>query len=286
MNDTKPGQQDDVAGNISDMASAFEGDDLFVSLDNMAERAAIDLEVDRVMISISQGDLLQTLGSFPAIGENHAARAHTPSDTVCAQAIKLEAPLSVEDASLNVALRDLPYVKNGLIVGYLGVPIDVAGFGVVGSLCAISGTPRAWSPLELKYLEQFARTISMCLLAGINKVEHGHLSDDLSALDQIVATLAAELSVPTSIYTESGELAFANAALTAITPMEIITAYRKNSMARASETIETNDEGQPSSEWIKFDSSTGVSSKCRVVCSKSGSGLTVCNWFPNLSEVG
>lgn len=286
MSDSKPGQQNSVAGSLFEMTSAFEGDDLFANLDSMAERAASDLEVDRIMISISQGDLLQTLGSFPAIGKDHAARAHRPSDTVCAVSMKLEAPLKVEDARLETMLQDLPYVKSGLIVGYLGVPIDLAGYGVVGSLCAISKTPRVWSPLELKYLEQFSQTISMCLLAGMSKVEHDHLSDDLSALDQIVATLAAELSVPTSIYTDCGDLAFANAALIAIAPMEIITAYQKNRHARADDAAQADGESQSSTEWVRFEGHSKERAQCRIVCSKSDSGLTVCNWFPNLSEVG
>lgn len=285
MSDTRTEQYHSVAGKLFGLASGFEDDDLFQSLDKLAKCAADDLEVERIMISISQGDLLQTLGSFPAIGKDLAARAHKPNDTACTLALKLEATLCVEDARLNVSLRDLPYVKNGRIVGYLGVPIEVAGYGFVGSICAISREPRTWTSLESKYLEQFSQTVSMCLLAAMNQIEHGHLSDDLSALDQIVATLAAEISVPTSIYTETGEMAFANAALTSVAPLEIVTAYQKRRRARVANTAQSDSDGQPYSELIKFAGLSGNPSQCRVVCSESSSGMTVCKWYPKLSEI-
>ena len=286
MSDIKPGQQQSVPRNLYDMMPEFDGNNLAASLDHMAEHAANDLDVNCIMISVSHGELLQTLGSFPTIGEDHKARAHNLGDTLCALTMKRKAPLSVEDARLDPSLRDLAYVKNGRIVGYLGVPIDVPGYGFVGSLCAISKVPRAWVPLELKYLEQFSRTVSMCLLAGMSRIEQSNLSDDLSALDQIVATLAAELSVPTSIYSESGEMAFANAALTAVAPLEIATPYQINKQARAGNADRDNDTVQPNSEWIKFENHSGKQAVCRVVCSKSDSGMTVCNWFPTPSEVG
>lgn len=285
MSEKNRGQESAVAGRQSDLVPDSHCNCLFSNLDHMSEQAANALGSDSIKISITQGKFLQTLGSFPAIGEDLAAREFRSSDTVCAQTIELEAPLNVEDARKNASLRDLTNVKNGQIVGYLGVPIAVAGYGIVGSLCAIAKEPRVWSPLEVRYLEQFSQTVSMCLLAGMSEVEQRHLSDDLSALDQIVATLAAELSVPTSIYSESGEMAFANAALTAIAPLDVVTGYCHNRRLRSDESGRIDGDTQTGTDWIMFESQSGAKTKCRVVCSASDSGLMVCNWYPSLSIV-
>lgn len=281
MSETTPDQKGAAPGRLfADTGEDDETRDIFAELDSLAKTAADDMGVETVMISVVQGEQLHTLGSFPAIEDDIEARRHVPLDTVCMRTIERNGMLRVEDATKDNRLHRIPYVTRGGIMGYLGVPIDTAAHGTIGSLCAISSTPRAWTDFEQRYMEQLSRTVALTLLAGMRLVEQRQLSEELTELDKIIATLAAELSVPTSIYTETGEMAFANAALTALVPMDLVATYAGR---RGADTDEIHKFRQ--SRTLEISASSGQPSRFRVVCSRSASGMMVCHWFPNPGEV-
>ena len=281
MSDTTPDQKGAESGRLFNAMDADdEARNIFSELDELSKTASRDMGVDVVMISVVQGEYLHTLGSFPAMEDDMGARRHDPPDTVCMRTIEREGVLKVEDATKDRALQSLPYVARGGIVGYLGVPIDTAAHGTIGSLCAITSKPRKWTDLEQGYMEQLARTVSHTLLAGMRLVEQRHLTEELTELDKINATLAAELTVPTAVYTETGELAFANAALTALVPLEYVTTHPCLENSGESEGTKAC---QPRS--VEVGAGSGQPQRFRVSCSKSSSGMLVCHWFPDTREL-
>ena len=125
---------------------------LYEKLDAIAVEAAGHLGCDTVLISIQHDEALHSLGAFPALEGEVSARAHARKDTVCHRTIEMGTPLRLPDARIAEGFSNLRYVREGFVVGYLGVPIRNTGIGTVGSLCSISAMPREWTPFEVVLL--------------------------------------------------------------------------------------------------------------------------------------
>ena len=63
----------------------------------------------------------------------------------------------VTDAREHPALADNPVVTMSLVRAYAGVPIEVPGYGTVGTVCVTSPVPRAFTGGDLAILELGAR---------------------------------------------------------------------------------------------------------------------------------
>jgi PAS domain S-box-containing protein len=80
-----------------------------------------------------------------------------PAETLSELVVATRAPVAVEDARNDPRLADLPSVRSGSVVSYLGVPLlDPARDHIVGVLAAFGPEPRAWSEGDVVLLSQLA----------------------------------------------------------------------------------------------------------------------------------
>ncbi len=77
----------------------------------------------------------------------------------CANVVRSGSPLIVEDAREHPVVRDNLSVPDHAVIAYAGMPL-VAGGEIVGAFCAIDHEPRAWSPDDLRILEDLAEVAS------------------------------------------------------------------------------------------------------------------------------
>jgi GAF domain-containing protein len=63
----------------------------------------------------------------------------------------------VEDASSDPTLKDLAFVQDRIVVGYLGIPLINPDGYAIGSLAVWDSKPRHWSTGHVETLHSFAR---------------------------------------------------------------------------------------------------------------------------------
>ena len=94
------------------------------------------------------------------LGEPWASRRETPlSHAFCRHVVAHDAPFRVDNAFVHPVVAQNPAMLELGIVAYLGVPVRTPKGHVLGALCAIDVTPRAWSEEALATLEDFAALV-------------------------------------------------------------------------------------------------------------------------------
>jgi len=73
------------------------------------------------------------------------ARQTPLTHSFCQHVVTSERPLRIDDARADPLVRDNAAIADLDVIAYLGAPIRSATGHVLGSLCAIDNTPRAWS---------------------------------------------------------------------------------------------------------------------------------------------
>ena len=256
------------------------------ALDALAKTAAEDLQCESVFMSVIHEDVLHSLGVFPSLAVEDQGRRHKPWDTVCARTARHRATLVVDDAREEPTLADIPYVRDGRIVGDMGLPLHLGADRSAGSICAISLAPRHWENLELSYLRQVARSVELMLLNEIGRLEAESASLEVSELDGMLAALSARATAPVSIYTGTGEMVFASAALLARVQDRFVAGYWRTAGAweRA---VDRQDSARSESraQIVHAPTPEGRTKPFRVASSHSVSGLIVCTWSCGLSVV-
>jgi PAS domain S-box-containing protein len=128
-------------------------------LQRMTELAATLLAAPSAGIAVV-GDV-QTVagGSGPQIWSVGAELP--PEETLSALVVSARAPVAVEDARNDPRLADLPAVRSGTAVSYLGVPLlGPTREHVVGVLAVFGPEPRAWSEGDVVLLSQLAGPVA------------------------------------------------------------------------------------------------------------------------------
>ena len=133
--------------------------------DRTTRLAASLLDVPVALTTIVDGDYLH-FASCIGPSQPWGATAGVPlSHSACQHAIRTQRPLRVEDARSDPLVRDSPAVGVLGIVGYIGVPLFGAGGKVIGTICAIDTTPRAWTEENVRVLQDLAATVTAYLEA-------------------------------------------------------------------------------------------------------------------------
>ncbi len=88
------------------------------------------------------------------------SRAMPLEDSFCQHVLDTERRLVIDDVAASPLVRDLESVTSLGIAAYAGAPITDAAGVVLGSLCAISDVPRAWTEDELALLDDLAQACS------------------------------------------------------------------------------------------------------------------------------
>ena len=90
----------------------------------------------------------------------YAETRETPlSHSFCQHVVQSGAPLVVRDAREDPVLKSNLAIRDLNVIAYLGVPVRTTDGDVLGSFCAIEGTPRDWTEDERAILSDIAAGI-------------------------------------------------------------------------------------------------------------------------------
>ncbi len=110
----------------------------------------------------------------------------TPRElSFCAYTINGSELLEVSDAREDVRFADNPYVANGGIRFYAGVPVVLDGQHSVGTVCVVDNVPRTLNASQRRALRGLARHASVQLELRRYARHAGEVADRLRDLDQM-----------------------------------------------------------------------------------------------------
>lgn len=119
-----------------------------------------------------------------------SARGTALSHSFCWHVVAADAPLVVTDARTDTRVSANPAIDDLGVVAYLGAPVHGPGGAPIGSLCAISQEPRAWTEDDSLLLVDLAAALSELIAlrtaaverrAAVIELSH-HLRTGLTAL--------------------------------------------------------------------------------------------------------
>ena len=94
------------------------------------------------------------------LDEPWASARQTPlSHSFCQWVVSSDEALVVDDALAHQVLRHNEAVRELGVKAYAGVPVAGPAGQAIGSMCAVDHRPRAWTPEDLKTLEDLARIL-------------------------------------------------------------------------------------------------------------------------------
>lgn len=242
---------------------------LHADLDRITDGIVESLGVDMALFSVSSNNSLISLGLSESIVRMKDMRVHDPADLICNQVIQSNAPLVVPDARTDPQTSGNRHVREGLVAGYIGVPIQNAEVGAIGALCGITTAPRNWSDSDLRYLSAVALGIENLILREMYRLECADVSNLASEYDKIIAAFSLVRAEPTSIHDGSGRLVFANKAL-----MEYVNENDLQTAAVTSALLETSGEAT-----LQLGIASGA--RFSVTRVRTSSGYYVCHWAPD-----
>ena len=102
------------------------------------------------------GDVRTVVGGAGVVAGAPPHREEPLEVSLCALAAAQGRPLVVPDARADPRVADLPLVRAGEVVAYLGVPLSAEDGATFGALCVFGPTPRAWTDADVVVLQQLA----------------------------------------------------------------------------------------------------------------------------------
>lgn len=124
----------------------------------LCRTAAQTLRVDHAQVNLLE-NLEQThVATWPADGVDDPPIPVTESG--CQTVLRVQRPVRIRDLREHPITCDLPVVKDGVVLTYMGVPIWQAGC-VVGALCVFGSAPRRWTRREVKVLRRLGRVAGL-----------------------------------------------------------------------------------------------------------------------------
>ncbi len=126
--------------------------------------------------------------------EPWAQQRQTPlSHSVCQYVVASARPLVISDTRVEVGLRDNLAVPDLAVIAYLGVPLVDGEGDVLGSLCAIDHTPRAWSEDEVAAMVDLAAACSSELQLRIEADRARAALNRVAVLAQVTQAVSSTL---------------------------------------------------------------------------------------------
>ncbi|WP_323793905.1 GAF domain-containing sensor histidine kinase [Nocardioides sp.] len=164
------------------------------SFDHYARLLQRSLGVPVGLVSIVEEYRQVFLGALGLPDPWQEARETPLSHSFCQYVVAREEPLIIEDA------REEPFLADNLaipvlgVIAYAGWPITDSRGKVVGSLCAIDGEPRAWTPVDLENLRDLAAACSAEIAQRELVQASAHLVAELERSNEHLATLGSQVS--------------------------------------------------------------------------------------------
>ena len=154
-------------------------------LDRLTRLAADLLSAPHCQVSLIAED--QVVASVFGLDLAPEQRTSPADDSLCSVTVELGAPFVVGDARLDERVRDLPAVVDGVLRGYLGVPLVTQTGLVLGALCVFDPQPRTWTSHDVGVLAELGTSAVMELelraLSGEMTTRAAQLDLALSAAD-------------------------------------------------------------------------------------------------------
>ncbi|MEO9573935.1 MAG: GAF domain-containing protein [Tateyamaria sp.] len=194
--------QADHSNDISNMAE----------FDALAQSITAKLNCEMSLISIVNADALVALGYS---GDDLAVtgRSFQLRDTICSKTVQVGRPLRIADAQIDPMICDMPAVVAHGIGAYIGAPLRLDGYGVIGAVCAVSKSARLWQDGEVDYLIAVGDLVESKIERQLLRYEQKALSDALAESDAILTMLSELEGKPLTVHNEAGDLVFANSAV-------------------------------------------------------------------------
>ncbi len=137
------------------------------------------LDVPIAIISIVDEDR-QVFAGHCGLPQPWAALGETPiSHSFCQHVVASNAPLVVDDATLDALVMQNEAIGDLGVIAYLGVPIALPTGELVGALAAIDGTPRRWTERDLQSLEALAKIVEKEIALSISELKYRSLFSDM-----------------------------------------------------------------------------------------------------------
>ena len=132
-------------------------------LDALVRSAASALKADIASLSMLSDEQITVSGCGPADALPPRGTAMPFEDTICANALRTDEPLVIPNTAQDARVSSVPAVRDGHVGAYLGAPLRHPE-GIVGVLCVVSSSPRAWSERDIETLDGIAAQVLDTLL--------------------------------------------------------------------------------------------------------------------------
>lgn len=127
--------------------------------DRLTRVVAAALGVPVSMIALVDAER-QFFKSATGLASPWKERRQTPlSHSFCKHVVDTEAPLVVSNSRLDPRVSSNLAIDELGVAAYAGVPISDPNGVIIGSLCAIDGSPREWSAADVSLLEDVAALV-------------------------------------------------------------------------------------------------------------------------------
>lgn len=180
--------------------------------DALAQSITAKLKCEMSLISIVNAEALVALGYAGDHGAV-AGRSFKLRDTICSKTVKAGRPLRIVDAQIDPMICEMPSVVANGIGAYIGVPLRLEEYGVIGAVCAVSKSARLWQDGEVEYLSAVGDLVESKIERQLLRYEQKALSVALAESDAILTMLSGLDGKALTVHNEAGDLVFANSAL-------------------------------------------------------------------------
>jgi hypothetical protein len=136
------------------------------ALDRLARLAARVVDAPVALVSLVDRDR-QVLAGCIGLEEPWSSRRETPlSHSLCQHAVDGREPLVLPDVREHPMLCRSLAIRDLGVIAYAGIPLIAEGGHVLGTLCVIDHSPRAWTSDEIDILSDLAHAVMTEIRAG------------------------------------------------------------------------------------------------------------------------
>lgn len=138
------------------------------------------LDVPTALVSFVN-DECQFFPALTGLAEPWATQRQTPlSMSFCQHVVTTDADLVVDDAEHDPRVQDNLAIPVLGVKAYLGVPMRGPGGETLGSVCAIDGAPRKWTPEDIETMHDIAEAISTAIAGRVSEHRRAQLASEAS----------------------------------------------------------------------------------------------------------
>jgi hypothetical protein len=124
-----------------------------------------------------------------------ADAGRTPlNESLCTFALALGSPLQIDDARSHPWVRELPSVRSGQVVRYLGVPLLTEGGHAVGALCVFDSSHQGWPAGAQRSMSELAQCVLTEIESAVTQLELSRALRRAERLYQVARDFGAATS--------------------------------------------------------------------------------------------